>query len=303
MPGEFPSISIVTPSYQHGQYIERTIQSVLTQDYPNLEYLVLDGGSTDKTVEILKRYHGKLIWTSQPDRGQSDAIARGFAGSHGEILGWLNSDDAYAPGALRAVAEIFAQYPDVGVVYGNADFIDAGDCFIAPCAHIEPFSRHRLLHYSDYIVQPAAFFRRIAFEAAGGLDCSLRWAMDYDLWLKLAAKTRFHYLPRLLAHYRWLGESKTSLGGAARLEEVRSVVRRHGRRTLPAYFRLEAVRMHLAQAFENASPAHVARHLAAALAAVASSPRAIRSLMSLQTWRTIRTGQLLRNSARRGAAT
>jgi glycosyltransferase involved in cell wall biosynthesis len=303
MPGQLPSISIVTPSYQHGQYVERTIQSVLTQDYPNLQYLVVDGGSTDKTVEILKRYDSKLSWTSEPDRGQSDAIAKGFARSRGEILGWLNSDDAYAAGALKSVGEIFAQDPDIGVVYGNADFIDADDRFIADCAHIEPFSRHRLLHYCDYIVQPAAFFRRSAFEAAGGLDCSLHWAMDYDLWLKLAAQTRFYYLPRLLAHYRWLGESKTSAGGAARLEEVRGVVRRHGRRTLPAYFRLEEVRMHLALAFENGSPASIAAHLGAAAAAVLSSPRAMVSLLSRQTWRTIRTGQLLRNSARRSAAT
>src|SRR5213078_2278299 len=182
-----------------------------------LDYLVMDGGSTDGTVEILKSFGPRLRWISERDRGQSDAINRGFA---------------QTPGAVRAAAEFLARHDDVAMVYGDADFIDAAGNAIAPCAHVEPrFSRRRLLHYSDFIVQPAAFFRRGAFEAVGGLDPTLNWAMDYDLWLKFAAAGfKVAYLPRVLANYRWLGGSKSAAGGWGRLKEVDAVARRHGAR-------------------------------------------------------------------------
>lgn len=125
MPAALPSFAIVTPSFQHRQYLEQTIQSVLSQNYPGLDYWVIDGGSKDGTVELLRQHELRLRWISEPDRGQSDAISKGFAKSRGEILGWLNSDDEYAPGALAAVADIFARHPGVEVVYGNARFIDA----------------------------------------------------------------------------------------------------------------------------------------------------------------------------------
>src|SRR5207247_9700435 len=126
-------------------------------------------------------------WSSGADGGQADAINRGFAQTPGGFLAWLNSADTYATGAVRAAAEFLARHDDVAMVYGDADFIDAAGNAIAPCAHVEPrFSRRRLLHYSDFIVQPAAFFRRAAFEAGGGLDRSLNCARDYDLWRKFA---------------------------------------------------------------------------------------------------------------------
>jgi glycosyltransferase involved in cell wall biosynthesis len=302
-----PSFAIVTPSYNTGPYVGATVRSVLDQQYSPLDYLVMDGGSMDETVDVLKSFGPHVRWVSERDQGQSDAINRGFAQSRGDVLGWLNSDDTYAPGALRAAAEFLAAHPDVAMVYGDADFIDAAGRRIGRCQHIEPvFSRHRLLHYSDFIVQPAAFFRRSAFEAVGGLDPSLNWAMDYDLWLKFAAAGfKVAYLPRVLANYRWLGASKSAAGGWGRLNEVDRVARRHGARRTPAFFRLEKVNMHLLAAWEAARaarPINAINSLARATANLVTSPRAIRSLLSPLTWRVIYTGQVLRARAARDEA-
>jgi glycosyltransferase involved in cell wall biosynthesis len=297
-----PRITIVTPSLNQAAYIGATIRSVLEQEYPNLQYIVMDGGSSNATLEVLEMYRGQLQWFSEKDEGQADAINKGFSRGDGEILGWVNSDDTLAPEALKTVGQYFADHPDIGVVYGNADFIDASGKFIARCAHIEPFKAFRLRHYADYIVQPAAFFRRSAFESVGKLDPSLHWAMDYDLWLKLSKMTQFEYLSKTLANYRWLDNSKTGGGGAARLAEVKRVAERHGARGLPAYFRLEAVRLHVAESLENLQAGKLlaaTKSIGTAVANVLGSPRAIRSLFSVKTWRIIRTGQALRNHAKK----
>lgn len=238
-----PRLAIVTPSYNTGRYIGAAIQSVMQQQGAAFDYIVMDGGSTDGTVDLLKSLGPKLRWVSQKDAGQSDAINRGFAQTDGEILGWLNADDVYAAGALRTVAEHFAAHPEVDVVYGNAAYIDAAGRYIANCAHVEPFSRRRLLHYSDFIVQPAAFFRRRAFEAVGGLDISMNWTMDYDLWIKFTtAGSRIIHIDVLMAYYRWLDNNKTAIGGWKRLEEIVDVLKRHGLGT-PAYVQLEQCNM------------------------------------------------------------
>jgi len=297
-----PTFAIVTPSYNTGAHVRAAIDSVLSQDWPHVDYLVMDGGSTDNTAEVLKSFGDRLLWVSERDRGQSDAINRGFARTKGHILGWLNSDDTYAPGAVRAAAEFLARHEDVAMVYGDADFIDAAGNHIAPCPIVEPrFRPRRLLHYCDYIVQPATFFRRGAFEAVGGLDPSLNWAMDYDLWLKFAARGfKVAYLPRVLANYRWLGDSKSAAGGWGRLKEVDEVARRHGARRTPAYFRLERVNLHLAearQALRHRDRGSAAVSLARATANLVSSPRAMLSLLSPRVWRVIYTGQVLRKRA------
>ena len=297
-----PPVAIVTPSYNTGGHVRAAVESVLAQDYPHVDYVVMDGGSTDDTVDALRGFGPRLRWVSERDRGQSDAINRGFAQTRGDVLGWLNSDDTYAPGAVRAAAEFLARHEDVAMVYGEADFIDAAGNVIGPCAHVEPrFSHKRLLHYSDFIVQPAAFFRRGAFEAVGGLDPSLNWAMDYDLWLKFAARNyKVAYLPRVLAHYRWLGDSKSAAGGWGRLDEVDKVARRHGAKRTPAYFRLERVNLHLAearQALRHGDYGASASALARATGNLVSSPKAMWSLLSPRTWRVIYTGQVLRSRA------
>ena len=157
-----PTVSVVTPSFNGGRYVSRTIQSVLDQDCPEIEYLVMDGGSTDQTREVLAQFAnqsgGRVTWVCEPDHGQADAINKGFARTRGDILAWLNCDDTYVAGAVRAAAEYLAAHPEVALVYGDANFIDAHGDLIGPCVHVEPFNRGRLFRYSDIIVQPAAFF-------------------------------------------------------------------------------------------------------------------------------------------------
>jgi len=237
-----PLVSIITPSLNQAAFIEAAIESVLAQDYPNIEYLVVDGGSTDGTLDILRRYGDRVRWISEPDTGQSDAINKGARLTHGEILAWLNADDQYAPQAVsRAIAELQAA-PQAAFVYGHAQFTDQAGREIAPCVQVEPFNLDRLLHHLDFIVQPATFFRRDAFLAVGGLDASLRYCLDYDLWIKLALRYQVRYLPELLARVRVYPATKTASGGLERLNEIERMVRRYGRRRLPAMFYGEMVK-------------------------------------------------------------
>ena len=294
------TVSVITPCFNAAAHIRATVESVLAQDYPHVEYLVMDGGSTDGTLDVLRSFGQRVRWISEPDRGQADAINKGFAQTHGQILAWLNADDTYAPGAIRTAADFLANHPDIAVVYGNANFIDAEGKLIGPCAHIEPYNKHRLFHYSDFIVQPAAFFRRSAFQAVGGLDPNLNWTMDYDLWLKLARDRSMQHIPQVLADYRWLGESKTASGGWKRLEEIRTLLRRHGCGT-PAYVRLECINAHLQDAVagvRRGQPGTAAANVVRATATLLASPRAMRSLFSPHTWRIIYTGRVLRRSGK-----
>ena len=243
-----PLVSIVTPSFNTGRFIGHAVESVLTQDYRNIEYLVMDGGSTDHTISELKRFGDRLKWVSERDHGQGDALNKGFHRAKGQIFGWLNSDDTYAPHAVSAAVEFLWSNPDVAAVYGDAMFIDAHGDDIAKCVHVEPFNRHRLLHYTDFIVQPTVFFRRSAFEAVGGIDPTLHWCMDYDLWLKMAVKgLKFAHLPKHLANYRWLADTKTATGGWDRLREIEQVVARYADGT-HGYLRLEMLNQHLQDA-------------------------------------------------------
>lgn len=287
-----PLVSIVTPSYNQGAFIEATISSVLEQDYPNIEYLVVDGASTDRTLDVLRRYEGRLHSLSEPDDGQSHAINKGFARTRGEILGWLNADDTYAPGAVSAAVDYLLAHPEVMMVYGQANFVDAGGAVIGPCAHVETFDLQRLVHYSDFIVQPAAFFRRPAFEAVGGVDETLNWAMDYDLWLKIGRRYPVAHLPRVLANCRWFGDNKTALGGRDRLAEIERVARRYGGHGLPAYFGLEAAALDLQQAWRAVRQGRLPQaggDVVRAMACLARSRPAWQSLLSPKTWQIIRT--------------
>ena len=296
-----PRIAVVTPSYNTGKHIEAAIRSVLDQDYTDFDYIVMDGGSTDNTVDVLKSFGDRLRWVSQKDKGQGDAIHRGFGQTTGEILTWLNSDDTYAPGAFRAVAEFFAANPDVALVYGNANYTDADGSLIAPCVHVEPYNARRLFYYSDFIVQPTTFFRRSAYEAVGGIDTSLHFAMDYDLWLKIARRFKVAYLPRHLADFRWLFDNKTATGSFRRLDEIRALVARQGFPE-PAYIRLERVNLHARKALSQLRHGAIGRTARSAFAAVRgtlSHPRAMWSMVQPHTWRIIWTGQILRARAAR----
>lgn len=205
-----PKITVVTPSYNQGEFLERTIQSVLSQGYPDLEYIVIDGGSTDGSVEIIKEYENRLdYWISEPDRGQPHAINKGFERSTGEILAWLNSDDTYEPGALLAMGRYFREHPELDVVYGDANFIDQQDRVILPINGV-PFNANAFIYSGFNIHQVSTFWRGESFFQLGALNEDLHFAMDDELFYRfIKAKARFKYLPISLGNLRRHSESKT----------------------------------------------------------------------------------------------
>ena len=208
---DLPRISLVTPSFKQAHFIGRTIESVLAQGYPNVEYFVQDGASPDDTVEVLRRYQGRIAgWDSSPDTGQSQAINRGFARTSGEIMGWLNSDDILLPGALAAVGTFFAEHPEVDVVYGHRVLIDENDAEIG--RWIMPPHSDDVLSWADFVPQETLFWRRRIWDKAGGrIDESFRFAMDWDLIVRFRdAGARFDRLPRFLGGFRIHPHQKTS---------------------------------------------------------------------------------------------
>lgn len=202
-----PTISIITASYNQGQFIQRTIESVLDQGVEGLEYVVMDGGSSDQTLDILKQYNGRLTWVSEADKGQADAINKGFQATSGEIFGWLNSDDIYYPGALSAVQNYFAAHPEVMALYGDGHHIDAAENIIEPY-YTEDWDFERLKEVC-YLCQPAVFLRREVFEQYGLLNTDLNFCMDYEYWLRVGRHQPFARLNKLLAGSRLHDETKT----------------------------------------------------------------------------------------------
>lgn len=213
---EFPKISIVSPSMNQAAFLERTIRSVLNQDYPNLEYIVVDGGSRDGSVEIIRRYEREISsWSSARDAGQSDGINKGFLRSTGDILAWLNSDDTYLPGTLKRVAALFVAHPTIDVFYGDAYVVDEKDSIIREMKEVR-FSKGALKAWQMNLVQPSTFWRRELFFRAGMLRPMFHYAMDVDLWFRfLNAGARFAHVPEFFSNFRLHQTSKSvSQGGA-----------------------------------------------------------------------------------------
>jgi len=230
-----PRITVITPSFNQSEFLEETIISVLGQGYPNLEYIVIDGGSTDGSVDIIRRYENRLAyWVSEPDRGQSHAINKGLARSTGDIVAWLNSDDCYRPGALQAVAEIMCEGGAIvrPVVYGDCDVVDEHG---SPIGHWKglPLVRDRMIAFWRWnweldwcIIQPATFIAGDLFRR-NLLDENLYLVMDRELFIRLSDSSPFSYVPRTLAAFRAYADSKTGKRGSSYAEELGQVSRRH----------------------------------------------------------------------------
>jgi glycosyltransferase involved in cell wall biosynthesis len=211
------TITVVTPSYNQGKFIQRTLDSVLSQDYPILEYLVFDGGSSDETLDILKSYSDNVKWISEKDRGQAHAINKGLEAAKGDVIGWLNSDDIYYPGAVKKVMAYFEENPAVDLVYGEANHIDEIDGIIEKY-YTEPWDLERFKDVC-FISQPAAFFRRRVVEKLGLLDVNLHFCLDYEYWLRIALSGgKINFLPDFLAGSRLYQTTKT-LGQPVRFHQ------------------------------------------------------------------------------------
>jgi len=209
-PPALPVVSVITPSFNQASFLEMTIRSVIGQDYPFIEYLIVDGGSTDGSVDIIRKYENRLAWwVSEQDKGQTDAINKGFARASGQILAWLNSDDTYEPRAVGQAAKYLYEHPDIGMVYADCNFINE------PGRHIGKFpaaqtDQRRLRTGYVHIPQQTMFFRAELWKQVGPLDPSFYFAMDYDLWTRLAARTKFQYLAgQTWANFRLHSSGKT----------------------------------------------------------------------------------------------
>ena len=219
-------LTIVTPSYNQGIFIDQTIRSVLNQDYKNLEYIVIDGGSTDDSLNIINSYSSKISKIiTEPDKGQSDAINKGFNIASGEILGWLNSDDVYLPGALNKVADYFEQNPECKWVAGNCIFTDI---FLKPAwqynvPNIQP-EEYLKFWEGNYLSQPSVFFKKELFDEVGGLNINLHYAMDLDLWLKFMSISPLHVINTDLSINRTYPNTKTSTGKEDAINEIADII-------------------------------------------------------------------------------
>lgn len=225
-PAPLPLVSIITPSFNQAQYLEQTIQSVLNQDYPRIEYIVIDGGSTDASVEVIKRYQDRIsYWVSEPDKGQTEAINKGFAKAKGEILAWINSDDTYHPKAVGEAVKYLIANPEVGMVYADCNFIDEHGSVIGKFNAKQ--TNHKLLRQGYvHIPQQTMFFRSKYWTA---LDPSFYFAMDYDLWTRITAKTKIKYLQgNIWANFRIHLSSKTNVNDERGWQEMLRVHYRDG---------------------------------------------------------------------------
>jgi glycosyltransferase involved in cell wall biosynthesis len=225
-PPKLPLVSIVTPSFNQAEFLEKTIQSVLMQDYPHIEYIVIDGGSTDGSVDVIKKYQDKIKhWVSEPDKGQTEAINKGFAKATGDILAWINSDDTYNPKAVGEAVLYLIENPNVALVYADCNFIDEHDNVIGKFNAKQ--TNYKLLREGFvHIPQQTMFFRKKYWSE---LDPSFYFAMDYDLWTRIAAQAEIKYLQgKVWANFRIHTLSKTNVNDMRGWDEMLRVHYRDG---------------------------------------------------------------------------
>jgi glycosyltransferase involved in cell wall biosynthesis len=220
-----PCVTIVTPSFNQGRFIRETIESVLNQNYPNIEYWIIDGGSTDETIDILKSYGDRINWISEKDEGQADAVNKGILRAKGSILGWLNSDDTYLDGAISHAVNFMKENPEADMVYGEGFFIDTKSNIIDRY-NTEKFDRKRLAERC-IICQPTAFFTKNIVDKVGLLDKRLDLCMDYELWMKIAGKGDIKYTSKYLATSRMYLENKTNSRKNDVYKEACSIIFKH----------------------------------------------------------------------------
>lgn len=229
-----PKISVITPSLNQARFVGRTIKSVLEQNYPNLEYIVVDGGSTDGTLEILKTYGRRLTWMSEKDAGQSDGINKGMSMATGDIIAYLNSDDMYEPGALTAVAVRFMADPSIMWLTGRCRIIDEGDRDVRSIITayknlLLDHYRYKLLLVANPISQPATFWKKEVVKEIGFFDPEESLVMDYDYWLRTGKRYQPAILDENLAAFRVHPQSKTSLGRFLMIQRECAVSRKYSR--------------------------------------------------------------------------
>jgi glycosyltransferase involved in cell wall biosynthesis len=223
----WPRISIVMPSYNQGAFIEESIRSVLLQGYQNLEYIIIDGGSTDESIEVIEKYERWLgYWVSEQDRGQSHAINKGFMKATGSIINWLNADDLLYPGALRAIALGFAKYPDAGMIYGTGTKINAQRTSVIKRGCYGPHDP-KLLRTRYFIPQQSAFLSRDAFLDVGLLDESIEYFMDWELSLRLSSRYAIYAIPEPVGMFRIQPAAKTQTSGWERMQEIARIARKY----------------------------------------------------------------------------
>lgn len=222
-----PKISIVTPSFNQAQFLERTILSILNQNYPNLEYLIIDGGSTDGSVDIIKKYEKYLAyWVSEPDNGQTDAIKKGFEKSTGNILAWLNSDDIYLSGTLHKAANFFQEYIDTDLIFGNIYLIDENDNSIDELRFTD-FDFETLIFEGGNLHQTGTFWKRDFYEKVGSINPRYEFSMDIDLFCRMGKLGKFTHINHYLAAFRIHDYSKSSTSKQKMREENLEIFHRY----------------------------------------------------------------------------
>jgi len=244
MANRLPSITIITPVYNQAKYLEESIQSVLAQNYPLIEYIVLDGGSTDGTVDILRKYSDKITWYSRKDKGQADALNKGFGIAKGRIVGYLCADDKYTKGTLRTVGEYFAKHPQDVLVTGDYQVINSeGKSVFSIERHYKKllwkFNSHNMFLFANYVNEPSTFWRRSLFEEFGAFDTELDYVFDYEWWLRVNKKYPIKIINSVLSNFRIHNESKSGVRFRQAFANDLLAAKRHTKnRTLLAFKQL-----------------------------------------------------------------